>query len=249
MINTTRLSVVWSMSLLALVVFAILTLIPGSTLITDGLIALIAAVATGFVVFCYRQFEKTEKPGRVWFHFALGVGLWTLGEVLWLVYSMFTDEVPLPSMGDVAWLSGYIFLTTSLLIQYRLIWGIHPRQERQILLLIGSAILVGSALIAYGTENQDRMAVFINTMYPLADLALALAALKLAHTFGTGQWGRPWQALLVFALADAVYAWFIELNVYGENLILTSLADTIYFAAYIVLAVACYHQYLLVKRA
>jgi len=250
MTHTQRLPVsAWICGLLALVLFAGLTFMPGTTLITDGLIAVAAALATAFTWLCTRQFDKTERPRHIWFHFTLGLGLWTLGEILWLIYSIFTEAIPTPSLGDGAWLSGYIFLTIALLAQYRLIWGAHPRQERRALLFGGVGVLAGAALIASRASSQDRVMIFINAFYPLADLAIALAALWLAHAFGSGQWGRPWQALWLFALADAVYAWLTGTGLYQAGGLPASLADTLYFGAYVVLVLASYSQYRLVKRA
>lgn len=249
MSSSTRLPVTaWILSLMSLIGFGWLALQEENTLYTDFLIAIAAVLATWFTYRCTQQFEATEKPRRIWLHFSWGLGLWAGGELAWLGYELLVGEVPTPSLGDALWISGYIFLTTALLTQYRLLLGAQPRAERRILLLALFAILTGSAILGMLPGAESWWASFINAFYPLADLAIAGAALWLARQFGSGRWGRPWQALLLFALADAVYAWLQGVNLYQESLVLTAIADTLYFGAYVVLTLACYAQYRLLKR-
>ncbi len=246
---------VWGLSLLAMGLFVGVGLVPGLSAslrdhITALLIALIAALTCWYAFRTARQFAPEEMPGRVWLHFSRGLLLWTAAEVIWLVY---WGDVPTPSLADIPWLGGYGFLGASLLVQYRLLQGINPQQERRAMAGIVLAIAAGAAFLTWGSHQfnpqEPLLGLFINMVYPLADLALALMSLWMIRQFGAGRWGRPWLALFVFVVADAVYAWFESAGFYDVVQSLTLIADALYFGAYLVLALAFYAQYHLVKRA
>lgn len=245
---------VWIISGLALLGFAVLAFLrpfplPLNTYFTDILIILAAGVATWFVYRIVGQFDAVEKPRRVWWYFGLGLAVWTVGELVWFLYVLFGGEAPSPSLGDVAWLAGYPLLGMALLLQYRLLLNLQARQERIWIALVWGALFVFTAVLSWLMPGPGDVETFINFFYPVGDLALAVGALWLARQFGGGAWGRPWQALLMFTVADALYAWVTGMGLYERHLPMQALTDTLYFSAYIVLAVACYIQYRLVKRA
>lgn len=245
---------VWMLSGLALLGFAVLAFLrpfslPLNTYFTDVLIILVAGLATWFVYRIVRQFDAVEKPRRVWRYFGAGLAVWTVGELLWFLYSLFSGEPSSLSLGDVAWLVGYPLLGMALLLQYRLLLNPQVRRERFWIALAWIALFLFAAVLSWLMPGPSDVETFINFFYPVGDLALAAGALWLARQFGSGAWGRPWQALLIFTIADALYAWVTGMGLYESHLLARALTDTLYFFAYIVLAVACYIQYRLVKRA
>lgn len=244
----------WMVGGLALLVFAVLAFLtpfplPLNPWFTDVLIALVAGVSTWFVYRIVGQFDAVEKPRQVWWYFGAGLAAWTVGELLWLLYSLFLGEPSALSLGDVAWLAGYPLLGMALFLQFRLLLNLQIQRERFWMVLVGVVLCLLTALLTWLMPGPSRLEMFINLFYPVGDLALAVGALWLARQFGSGAWGRPWQALLIFTVADALYAWLTGMGLYENSLFISALTDTLYFSAYIVLAVTCYIQYRLVKRA
>jgi hypothetical protein len=58
-------------------------------------------------------------------------------------------------------------------------------------------------------QDQSWFSVYLAIFYPVCDFFIGLAALWLSLLFGRGSWGRPWWALIFFAVADGVniYLW------------------------------------------
>lgn len=91
----------------------------------------------------------------------------------------------------------------------------------------------------------------VNYFYPVADFAIAVVAVYFIISFQRGALTRPWLGLFVFAVADSTYALLYESGMLTftastQNTI-SVLADTIYVAAYLVLAIGLLAHYLLVK--
>jgi preprotein translocase subunit SecF len=80
---------------------------------------------------------------------------------------------------------------------------------------------------------------------------MMIAALGLGHTFGRGMWGRVWLGLLAFVISDALYSYVSFTGMYALSVesgnILSLVVDVIYALAYMLVALAAFNQYLLVR--
>lgn len=204
----------------------------------------------------WRRFAPADRPRRVWGNLALGLWMWTVAEAAWAAYVVIYGEAPGVSVADVLWFAGYVFFAAALLHQYLLLF--RPSLRRALLVL--AAVTVGVLLIsllftglAMQSADSDKpwLETYVAIFYPLGDLAVAAAALYLVRTFGWGLWGRPWLALLVFTVSDALYAWLEITGLYNaisaSGNLGSMVVDVLYFAAYLVMALACYWQWRLLK--
>ncbi len=206
----------------------------------------------------WKQFQPGEMPRRVWGFFALGLWGWTLGETLWAIFAMTMEEVPDLTVADVPWVGAYTFFAISFLLQFRLIYGGRRDAERKWLALgVGGSLLAalaGTLLMRGlgGETEQTWLETYVAIFYPLADLVLVMAAIKLWRVFGRGMWGRAWIGLLVMAISDLLYSFLTFSGLYAQSASdgnpLSLVADTLYFDSYLLLAVACYAQYLLLRH-
>ena len=110
--------------------------------------------------------------------------------------------------------------------------------------------LVTTVLIQRFTpSNTTWFETLVTVLYPFMDLALGIAALRLVYAFGGRLWSRPWMGLFVFALADTLYAWLEITGIYDAFVAtgnpLSLVADAVYLAAYLVVAIACFSTMLL----
>jgi hypothetical protein len=93
--------------------------------------------------------------------------------------------------------------------------------------------------------------VYLAVFYPVCDLLQGAAALWLSVLFGRGRWGRPWWALICFAIADTITTWFWLGG--GANLpegmqkLLYLFSDTFYIGGYLLVALAFLGNYRLHK--
>lgn len=234
--------------------------LPGSW--NDTILNFSYSVAAGLgalaATLVWKQFQPGEMPRRVWGFFALGLWGWTLGETLWAIFAVTMDEVPDLSLADLPWVGAYVFFAISFFLQFRLIYGVRRAAERK-LLILGLCVSVLGALLGTllmrglgGETEQTWLETYVAVFYPLADLVLVIAAVKLWRVFGRGMWGRAWIGLLVMAIADLLYSFLTFSGLYAQSASdgnpLSLLADTLYFDSYLLLAVACYAQYLLLRH-
>ena len=221
--------------------------------------AVAAGLCATVATWLWRHFDRAERLYAVWGFFALSLWTWTIADVTWPLYPLLGNgmEVPTLSPPNACWVAGYIFFAVALVLQWRLAFRPTRRQEQGGIaggvLVTLVLTLVGAWVLVQFTGSEWELSVFLDAFYPAGDLILALAAWALARAFGKGLWARPWLSLLVFAFADALYTWTYDLGVYSSTpgapgFMITVLADTLYLDAYLVVALACYAQLLLVQN-
>jgi hypothetical protein len=181
-----------------------------NTLAQDGLTLLTAIAAAIAGTLLLRKFEKGEKPRLIWFWFALGWWSWVLGELSGACYDIFKLPYGDLSVFDIFWTLGYLCFGLALYYQFRHIYGPHKKFiPINYLLMVAFAFLVTLGLTRLALraglgEDQSWFSVYLAILYPVCDFFIGLAAFWLSLLFGRGSWGRPWWALIAFAVADAV---------------------------------------------
>jgi hypothetical protein len=218
--------------------------------------AIAAAVMASLVT---AQFRPGEAPRRIWQTFALGWWCWVAGEIAGMVYDYFYWDVPYPDLTliDLCWSAGYFFFGLALFYQFRLIYSADKKSGINIYLTLLTAALLltlGLTQLALRVGLGDDIswfALYLAVLYPVLDLAVGAAALWLFFLFGSGKWGRPWWALIAFAVADSINIYFWIGG--GDNLADETLnaiylfSDTVYVAGYLVLALAFLSMYLILR--
>ncbi len=204
------------------------------------------------------QFEKGEPPRRVWLMFTLGWWAWALGELTDIVYEFFYPQgYPEFTLIDAFWVLGYLFFGLSLYYQFRLIYRRGKKSSPLFNFLVVAAILLITAgltqlAIWQGLgEPWSWLGVYLAVFYPVCDLIQGIAALWLSLLFRGGRWGRPWWALICFAVADGIATWFwigggADLPALTKNLIYL-FGDTVYLGGYFLAALAFLSNYLVYK--
>ena len=218
---------------------------------------IVALLGAALATHIWLRFDPTDRPRAVWRNFALGLWMWAVAEIIWAVYLQIHGKAPAASLADIPWAVAYVFFGAALLQQYRAIFHPATRRERRLVIAAVATIVIlsvaGTAVLRWiiGVP-EGPLGTFLNVFYPLGDLVLAIVALRLARAFGGGLWARPWIALLVFAVADAMYTALLLSGLYAFSAesgnVLSLIADTAYLGAYIVLALACHAQLLLLRR-
>ena len=202
----------------------------------------------------WSKYEKGEAPRTVWGYFAVGLWLWFAGEVTWGYINMTAGEVPI-GWPDIFWSISYLFFGHALLRQYRILTQPTSRQLWTWITLTVTT-MIALMLVIYGlfiskTGTRELLDVLVNSFYPAADLTMALIALWLARNFSGGAFSRPWLGLLVFTFSDFLYAWLEASGMYAWSLengnLLTTIADMTYLAAYLVLALGVFYQWLFLR--
>lgn len=215
-------------------------------------IASLAAASLAFVL--WQMYDETDTPRRVWAPFTLALTCWFVAEIIWGYINLTQGEVPV-GWPDVFWIISYPIFGLALLQQY-LILTHYPLQKIIIRGLIMILFVVAGTALTYslltsGAGARRDLAAVINCFYPVADFALAFVAGRLARDFIGGAFSRPWFGLIVFTVADLIYAWLEISGLYTWSIeqgnLLTTMSDVIYLIAYFVMGITLLYQWLFLK--
>jgi hypothetical protein len=221
-------------------------------LVTSGMVVMAALAAAVISILIMRRYGRNSPPRLVWLNFSLALWGWAIAEAVW-TYEYAIDGAYALGPADVFWVISYFFFIAALYRQYTLIYRPTRLVRVAYLLLSIVAVLIFTYLYALwlsGTNDQPLdTETLVNAFYVAGDSGLAIAALLLTFAFRDGALGRPWIGLVVFAFSDLLYSLLETSGLYtwsiaGGNL-LTTISDTSYLAAYLVVAFGCYLQWLL----
>lgn len=202
------------------------------------LLVIAASAAATLATLICRRYDKTEIHHRIWRYFAIGLWLWVAAEATYAYLDITQEEVAI-GLPDVFWVTAYIFFAHALGIQYRILAQPSKRTlVSQIAIVLLFAILCYALvyhLLSAGADAQGRYDTIVNSFYPVGDLFLALVAVWLVRHFSGGVFARPWLGLLAFSFTDLLFAWIEAAGLYDRSETLTTLFDTTYLGAYLLL--------------
>jgi hypothetical protein len=173
--------------------------------------AVILAVAAGIGL--------KQGVGRQWFFLGVGVAMYAIGDVLWMIFELVLNIDPYPSAADLFYSAEYIFFLLAIalaVIGYRqLVKVTAPLVAGGVVALVGVGVIYLLLLKPYIFPDSAGLELLVGTLYPVGDVVFMLApAVTLALVvgqLGAGRLARPWwfvvAGALVFALADSFYTY------------------------------------------
>ncbi len=255
-VNIIRWSIFWGAVLLGVYIFIYLFQpIPGfwRNVLTNLIGCLAAGLTASLATVIWRRYKKSEAAYPIWMSFALGLWAWCIADVVWGIYNLTVGVVPEVSYADLFYLLGYCFLPVALHRQYRILC--HPSRRKDILTtsaIIGAEFLIAlvfTLVIANFVPRDLNLGNFLDVFYPVADIGIGLIAILFVINFGSGALARPWIGLAIFAISDSLYAWLFGSGNYSYSVVFVNfpslIADTIYLAAYLIVAVLLLNHLLL----
>ena len=176
------------------------------------------------VVGIRRNRPKSRWPWRL---FAFGLFLFWVGDVYTYSYPrLFHVTVPFPSFGDAVYLTVYPALMAGLLLLVR---RRNPERDRagvidSLIMTLGLALVSGIVLIAPYVHDPtlSLLPKLVSIAYPLGDILLLAAAIRLAVDAGKRQPAFYLLALSIVTLlvTDFVYGVLTLHNAYNHQVIL-----------------------------
>jgi hypothetical protein len=216
------------------------------------LAAIFSSVCATLILF---QYERDERPRSIWVYVATGFWLWTVAEIIWMVFNIAQTVVPLITSADIFWIAGYLVLTGGLASQYHLLY--RPSRRNLILRVAGFwAVVLASTILITWLVNPGRspfsdIGIMLSIFYSVSDLVLGIVALLFILAFRGGAMMRPWLGIFILAIADCLYVWLYESGIYAFTAatgnIPSLIADAMYNIAYMVLGFGFLLHFLLVK--
>jgi diguanylate cyclase (GGDEF)-like protein/PAS domain S-box-containing protein len=157
------------------------------------------------------RLHKPASPGP-WRFFAIGFALFWLGDLYTYSYPrLFGADVPFPSIGDGAYVLVYPALMAGLLMLVR---RRNPQRDRagvidSLIMTLGLSLLSWVALIApyIHDDSMGTVAKLVSIAYPLGDILLLAAAIRLAVDSGRREPAFYLLALSIVALLVTDFAY------------------------------------------
>jgi len=233
--------------LLAILVFLVAPSPMLIKIVSDGFPLLLSFSGAVLAFSIYRRQAKTRGGIRIWGTMTLGLVFWTFGEAIWTYYELvLRQEVPYPSVADVAWAVGYIPLILSVGYQFRSLRASISRRGKLLIAAIILAMIVLTVwLVVYpilaSPEAGTPLEMFFSLAYPLEDLILFSVGTALVLTFLGGQlafsWGAIALGILLLSVSDLLFSYGTWNGLYypdGQLNLLSALFDILYISAYAV---------------
>lgn len=221
-----------------------------------------AAVCTALCFILWRAADPGEDLRRVWQLLGIGLMLWTLAEIFFLVTELFLHmETPDVSLADLLWVPAYVPIVAAFWLRFRLLRVELARG--QWIALLGALVILGVVSTIYvvlpnlpGAGDMQTATglagLALGILYPLGDLLMALGAgLALIAMLG-GRFSRAWLLValgcLAIGLADSMYYAGLASGIYSKDLPMTwftATSDISYFAGYVLIALGLFSQAML----
>jgi PAS domain S-box-containing protein len=169
---------------------------------------------------------RMNKPDQrlPWYLFAFGQTLFVAGDVITYNYErLFGSALPFPSIGDFFYLSVYPCLIAGLLL---LIHRRNPGRDRasaidSLIVAVGVGVISWVFLMAPIAHDSDLnlAAKLVSIAYPLMDLIVLTAAIRLAVGTGSRPVAFYLMALSIVALfvTDSIYSWISVHGIVYDN--------------------------------
>jgi PAS domain S-box-containing protein len=169
---------------------------------------------------------RMNRPSQrlPWYLFALGQTLFVAGDVITYNYDrLFGSPLPFPSLGDFFYLSVYPCLIAGLLI---MIHRRSPGRDRasaidSLIVAVGVGVISWVFLMAPIAHDSELnlAAKLVSIAYPLMDLMILTAAIRLAVGIGTRPTAFYLMALSIVALfvTDSIYSWISVHGIVYDN--------------------------------
>lgn len=143
-------------------------------------------LAAGAILVGVRKYQPARRGP--WFWFAVGLGMWGLGDVVFSVYTFVGASIPTPSAADALYLGGYpaLGLGMFLLVRARM-----PKSQLSSALdgfIVAVAVGALEWIFILGgyarDESMSLPARFISIAYPALDLILVAVIVRLIFSEG-----------------------------------------------------------------
>ena len=206
---------------------------------TDFSVAVLSflPVISGFHL--VNRYSLDSPFGKCFAFLTAGSSLWFLGEALWPVYTRILKvNMPFPSLSDLFWMSGYIFMGLGAYIIFTIFNPIYVLKRRIILLtlLLIAVSSVVTLILTPKIYKAPPLNLVIYNYYLIADIVVLGLLSTVYRVFRGGKISKAWLILTygitIILLADLFFN--LATSIESETYLLFS--DLIYMNGYSLLA-------------
>jgi len=144
-----------------------------------------------------RYAAHNPKPmfSAAWIGFSAWLVMWFLGESTWAVYVVLLHSDPFPSLADIFYLGGYVFLGLAFFLIFKLFSYVFSEKMLAFLAAVSVALSVAVGyllLIPILTSEADLYTIMFSAAYPILDIALFVLVFSNLIIFLEGAVGKAW---------------------------------------------------------
>lgn len=213
----------------------------------------LALFTTALAFSLWRHVNIGWANRMLWGGLLAGWAMWTIAEVLWVLYGYIYQDIPYPSLADFFWLVGYLPMGIGLHFRAREFPARLTRTQKAAIwtgtlatvLVVAFFILIP---IIQSNDPSNWLESSLNVAYPLFDLSLLVMVLQLFFVYGRGDYSFGWVLLtvgfvfqpisdLVFVYANQVGIYYPDMKV---NLVSGIFSDALYSISYLVWILGLY---------
>jgi len=183
-----------------------------------------ASVASFLTLKRYAGHNPKPPFSAAWISFSSGIVLWFLGELTWAVYVLYLIMEPFPSVADVFYLSGYVFLFLALFLILKLFKpSFSPKISgiTTVVTMILTAAVSSLLLIPIFTSGEDAFVTALAVSYPILDIGLFALAFSILLIFLEGALGKAWffltMGIILNIVADLLFSYAELQGFYHEG--------------------------------
>jgi len=154
-----------------------------------------ASVASFLTLKRYARHNPKPPFSAAWISFSSGIILWFLGELTWAIYVVYLAMKPFPSIADVFYLAGYVFLFLALFLILKLF---KPSLSPLIVGATAGVTTLLTVVVSYSllapifTSGDEAFTTGLAVSYPVFDVGLFSLAFPMLLIFLEGSISKAW---------------------------------------------------------
>jgi len=157
--------------------------------------AFVCVMASFWTLRRYAAHNPKPMFSAAWIGISAWLCMWFLGESTWAVYVVLLQTNPFPSLADIFYIGGYVFLGYALFLILKLFSSVFSEKKLAFLAVVSVSlsVAVGFSLLApILTSEADLYTMMFSAAYPILDVGLFVLVFSIFMIFIEGAIGKAW---------------------------------------------------------
>jgi hypothetical protein len=219
-------------------------------IITDIAVVLFGLIAFLAAVYAYRIYGIRSNQGKAILLLASGILFWFLGEFTWMyIEVILSEEVPIVSVADVFWLTGYPLFFAGAFLAWRTFSAPITKEKKMLIavtaIAVFSVVVVGVIIPVLSDTEMSALEFAVTAGYVISDLILLIMFMILIISFFGGKFAKPWMFISAGSILSVVADMVYMTGIYESG----SIVDILWELEYMLIAFGLFYYRESVKSA
>jgi len=157
--------------------------------------AFVCVIASFWTLKRYAAHNPKPMFSAAWTGFSAWLFMWFLGESTWAVYVVLLQTDPFPSLADIFYIGGYVFLGCALFLILKLFSSVFSMKKLAFLAVVSVSLSVAVGYLLLTpilTLEADIYTMVFSAAYPILDIGLFVLTFSIFMIFIEGAIGKAW---------------------------------------------------------